>query len=360
MKAILSLLLGVALGNPYSQLVMEEAWKEEITFDWENLDHVAAFKNWAQAFDKQYADLAEESHRFLVFLDNWKMINDHNVAGDRSFTMRMNQFSDLTGDEFRVYVHGHSGSCVKKRSVEERVKMVEQTPVELTAPTSIDWTNYNGKSYVTPVKNQGQCGSCWAFSTTGSIESRSAIKNSQTGSAITTLSEQQLVDCSGSYGNQGCNGGLMDDAFKYVEASGGLCSESEYPYTAKDGTCKSSSCGTKYDPITSYTDVTHDSETALMNAVADGPVSIAIEADQSAFQFYSSGVLDGRCGTRLDHGVLAVGYGTTGSEEYWKVKNSWGTSWGMQGYVLICKACGKNGNEGECGILMEPSFPVAK
>ena len=120
----------------------------------------------------------------------------------------------------------------------------------------------------------------------------------------------------------------MDDAFKYVKAEGGLCSESEYPYTAKDGTCKATSCGTKYDPITSYTDVTHDSESALQAAVAEGPVSIAIEADQSAFQFYSSGILDGRCGTRLDHGVLAVGYGSESSQDYWKVKNSRGTSWG--------------------------------
>ena len=116
----------------------------------------------------------------------------------------------------------------------------------------------------------------------------------------------------------------MDNAFKYVESSDGLCSEAEYPYTARDGTCKSSTCGTKYDPITSYSDVTADSESSLMSAVAEGPVSIAIEADQSAFQFYSGGVLDGTCGTRLDHGVLAVGYGTDGSSQYWKVKNSWG------------------------------------
>ena len=152
----------------------------------------------------------------------------------------------------------------------------------------------------------------------------------------------------------------MDDAFKYVEKSGGLCSESEYPYTARDGTCKSSTCGTAYDPITSYSDVTADSETSLMSAVAEGPVSIAIEADQSSFQFYSSGILDGLCGTRLDHGVLAVGYGSESGSDYWKVKNSWGTSWGMEGYVLICRNCNKNGNKGECGILMEPSYPVAK
>eukprot|EP00483_Globobulimina_turgida_P001243 UN01245 len=150
----------------------------------------------------------------------------------------------------------------------------------------------------------------------------------------------------------------MDNAFKYIEASDGLCSEAEYRYTARDGACKSSSCGTKYDPISSYKDVTSDSESSLEAAVADGPVSIAIEADQTAFQHYSGGVLTGTCGTRLDHGVLAVGYGSSGGTEYWKVKNSWGASWGMQGYILICRNCGKNGKKGECGILMEPSYPV--
>jgi len=156
----------------------------------------------------------------------------------------------------------------------------------------------------------------------------------------------------------GCNGGLMDNAFKYVKSEGGLCSEQEYKYTARDGTCKASSCGQKYDAITGYSDVTHDSEDALMAAVAKNPVSIAIEADQSAFQFYKSGVLSGSCGTRLDHGVLAVGYGSMGGKDYWKVKNSWGASWGEEGYVMICRNCNKNGRAGECGILEEPSYPL--
>jgi len=359
MKAVLALLLGVTFGydqNPYSALNMKDAWKQEITYDREDLDHTLAFNSWKQEFGKTYADIEAEGEAFIVFMDNWKMINDFNIAGEETFTMRMNQFSDMTGDQFKLYIHGHDGSCMRKRTVQERVAMEEVTP-EVDAPASIDWTN-NGGNYVTPVKNQGQCGSCWAFSTTGSIESRTAIANKQTGSDIVTLSEQQLVDCSGSYGNQGCNGGLMDDAFKYVESSKGLCSEKEYPYTARDGTCKSTSCGTKYDPISSYKDVSADSMTSLEAAVAEGPVSIAIEADQSAFQFYSGGVLTGLCGTRLDHGVLVVGYGTSGSQQYWKVKNSWGTTWGMEGYILICKDCGKNGNKGECGILMEPSYPV--
>jgi len=220
----------------------------------------------------------------------------------------------------------------------------------VNAATSVDWT---AKGVVTPVKNQGSCGSCWAFSTTGSVESNSAIK---TGSLI-SLSEQELVDCSGSYGNDGCDGGLMDYAFEYVKANGGLCTETDYAYTGVDGTCKSSGC-THYNPITGYTDVTQDSETSLETAVTNGPVSVAIEADQYAFQFYSSGVLTGTCGTSLDHGVLAVGYGTTNGQDYWKVKNSWGTSWGEAGYVLICRNCDKNGNAGECGILEEPSYPT--
>ena len=153
MKAILALLLGVAFGNPYSQLRYETAWKEEITYDWDNLDHATAFENWKAEFGKTYTDINEEAHRFLVFLDNWKMINDFNIDAKHNYTMKLNQFGDLTGDEFRYYVHGHGESCMKKRTVMQRVAMHEVTP-DVTAPTSIDWTNNNG-DYVTPVKNQG-------------------------------------------------------------------------------------------------------------------------------------------------------------------------------------------------------------
>eukprot|EP01084_Bolivina_argentea_P300423 518022_1 len=320
MLAVLALLLGIAVGTPI--------WQQEITRNWNDIDHVAAFKEWAQYFDKQYGDVAEEGHRFLVFLDNWKLINTHNIAERYNYTMRLNQFGDLTSEEFRYYVHGHGESCMLKQEqqdIDDNTIIIGEQ--RLTAPTSIDWTNVDGKSYVTPVKNQGQCGSCWAFSATGAIEANSAIKNKVTGSAITTLSEQQLVDCSTAQGNHGCNGGLMDYAFTYVQKEGGLCSESEYAYTAKNGQCKATTCGTKYYPITGYKDIEHRSMTALMNVVANGPASVGIEADQTAFQHYSGGILDGTCGTRIDHGVLAVGYGAQGTQEYWKVKNSWGASW---------------------------------
>merc|ERR1711897_88164 len=202
---------------------------------------------------------------------------------------------------------------------------------------------------VTPVKNQAQCGSCWAFATTGSLECDYSIQKGK----LNSLSEQELVDCSGSYRNYGCNGGWWYDAYKYVEAEGGLCSESEYPYTARDGTCKDKTCGTKYNPISGAVKVTPDSDTALQNAEAVGCNAVGIEADQSSFQYYSSGVLTGNCGTSLDHGVLAVGFGSSGGTDYWKVKNSWGTSWGMNGYVLIERGVNK------CGIASgPPSYPT--
>jgi C1A family cysteine protease len=312
--------------------------------------HTAVFKKWQKHFGKSYNGIDERAHRFTVFMENWLKIHEHNEK-ESTYKLGLNQFADMSASEFKQYVHGNMGSCLLpgKKSINQ---LRSGGKAAVNAPSSIDWTT---KGVVTPVKNQGQCGSCWAFSTTGSIESRYAIAHGK----LNSLSEQQLVDCSGSYGNMGCNGGLMDSAFKYVKAEGGLCSESAYPYTARDGTCKASSCGSKFDAISSYVDVTHDSESSLMNAVAEGPVSIAIEADQSAFQFYRSGILSGSCGTRLDHGVLVVGYGSEGGSDFWKVKNSWGASWGESGYIRICRACSKNGMQGECGILDQPSYPVA-
>ena len=212
---------------------------------------------------------------------------------------------------------------------------------------AVDWTTKNA---VTPVKNQQRCGSCWAFSTTGSVEGAYAIASG----TLTSLSEQDLVSCDHN-GDQGCNGGLMDNAFKWIE-SNGLCTEDDYPYTSGSGI--TGTCKTTCKPavtITGFTDVPQQDETALQSALAQQPVSVAIEADKSAFQLYKSGVLDSAsCGTKLDHGVLAVGYGTDSAsgKDYWKVKNSWGATWGESGYIRMVR--GKN----MCGIAMSASYPT--
>merc|ERR550517_1109082 len=250
--------------------------------------------------------------------------------------MGVTPFADLTVEEFAEKVVGKN-SWVPRTSTECEVWMDSSD-----VPASVDWVAQNK---VTAVKNQGQCGSCWAFSTTGCVESRSAIATG----TLTALSEQELVDCSKSP-DSGCEGGLMDYGFQYVQEAGGLRSEEGFPYTAKDGPslCDSgkASCGGRNDPISGYKDVPAKNAAQLEAAVAEGPVSIAIQANQEAFQLYSGGVLDGRCGARLDHGVLAVGYGEDNGKKFWKVKNSWGAKWGENGYIRLCKDCGKNFGKG--------------
>jgi C1A family cysteine protease len=316
------------------------------------------FQSWRFKFGKVYESVEEEMERFAIFKFNLERIaqsNDQFLAGELTYRVKMNQFGDLTDNEFKAMYNCAvlpktvetnddaillGGDDADKRATGDRDLMPEGA--------TVDW---NAQGKVTPVKNQGQCGSCWAFSATGSLECNYAIKHNN---SPRSLSEQQLVDCSGAYGNQGCNGGWYYDAWKYVEKEGGLCTESEYPYKGVDGTCKASSCGSKYNDPSGYKAITADSESSLQSAVNNGCVSVAIQANQFAFQYYSGGVLTGTCGTRIDHAVLAVGYGTMNGQDYWYVKNSWGETWGEKGYVYICKDCGDNGNKGECGINMYP------
>jgi len=350
MRTVAALAAALALVSSSSESIWE---KEFVTGEYELLHAPTVFEQWVKDFGKVYINAEEKLSRFQVWLKNLEMIAQHNSDESNTFKMRLNQFGDLSADEFSVYVHGNSGSCYKNNKLARKLssKQITSSNNVNANPTSVDWTT---KGVVTPVKNQGSCGSCWSFSATGATECRIAIATT----SLVSLSEQQLVDCSYKEGNLGCDGGDMDAAFKYIHSEGGLCTESAYPYKGTDGTCQATSCGTKYDDITSYTDVTVDNEADLETATAAGCVSVGIEADQSSFQFYSSGVLTGTCGTSVDHGVLVVGYGTTGTQEYWKVKNSWGTTWGEKGYVLICKDCDKNGNKGECGIYTGPSYPV--
>jgi len=296
------------------------------------------FVNFVRNHSKVYSNHAETRFRYSVFKANVDMINNHNTQ-NHGWTMAVNEFADLTWDEFSST---HFGYVQSERSSE--IIVTEEVDVQ-ALPTAIDWV---AKGAVTVVKNQGNCGGCWSFSSTGAIEGAVEIKTG----VLTSLSEQQLIDCSTQ--NQGCNGGAMDYAFAFVVKNGGLCKETDYPFTGVDGKCKQCTAVSK---ISSYKDVTQNSEDALTTAVASQPVSVAIQANQNGFQFYSGGVMTARCGTTLDHGVLAVGYGVDGTTKYWKIKNSWGPTWGESGYIRIGR--GMQAPYGECGIAMQASYPVA-
>jgi KDEL-tailed cysteine endopeptidase len=295
-------------------------------------------------------DLDEKARRFNVFRENVRLIHEFN-KGDAPYKLRLNRFGDMTADEFRrAYA---SSRVAHHRMFRGRKEGGAFTHGAATAirdvPPSVDW---RAKGAVTEVKDQGQCGSCWAFSTVAAVEGINAIKTK----SLTALSEQQLVDCD-TKTNAGCNGGLMDYAFQYIAKHGGIAAEDAYPYRARQSNSCSNKAKDTVVTIDGYEDVPANDELALKKAVAAQPVSVAIEASGSHFQFYSEGVFAGKCGTELDHGVAAVGYGVTADgTKYWIVKNSWGPEWGEKGYIRMKRDV--KDKEGLCGIAMEASYPV--
>lgn len=301
------------------------------------------FDSFLRRFGKNYTNEVERAARFEAFKDNYKYIVAEN-AKDITYQLDLNEFADMSVHEFAVT---HFGLQRQAPSWEDLPHLGTHKYSGAPLADAVDWT---AKGAVTPVKNQGHCGSCWSFSATGALEGAWQIKTGK----LVSLSEQQLVDCSKK--NHGCGGGSMDLAFQYEEGVN-VCTESSYPYQAKNGICKQSSCATGIPKggVTGFKDVTANDEQALMEALSQQPVSVAIEADQKAFQLYKTGILSKSCGDKLDHGVLAVGYGVDQGTKYWKVKNSWGPGWGADGYVRIFR--GKTG-AGECGIKANPSYPI--
>jgi len=284
------------------------------------------FSEWATAFNRNYS-VEERAYREIIYNQNLITVINHN-RGAHSFWLTMNKFADLTLAEFSRYL-----------GYRPRVHTVLNTLFHHMVPISVDWRT---KGAVTPVKDQGPHGSCWAFSAIGSTESAWYLTNG----TLVSLSDQQLVDCSTA------NSGTMDYAFEYI-VDNGIASESNYPYTAVSGSCRQV---TPTAHIRGFKNVPSGSDIALMSAIAQQPVSVAVDASQS-FQLYGGGVMTGFCGSSLNHGVLAVGYGNMDGQDYYLIKNSWGTDWGMEGYILLGRGP-KFGKRGQCGIQLEPSYPV--
>ncbi|XP_071956330.1 digestive cysteine proteinase 1-like [Antedon mediterranea] len=300
------------------------------------------WEKFKKQFDKAYTP-KEEVYRRSVFEDHQKFIKKHNAEyakGLHNFTVGINKFADLRNSEFVSIYNGY-------RRVNRTRGSTYIKPSNSTNPPEVDWRT---KGAVTRVKDQGLCGSGWAFSTTGTVEGAAQIK---TGKLI-SLSEQQLIDCSTD--NSGCNGGThMQWAIEYLFEFGGAVAESDYPYTGHDGLCK-------YilhfvSKVLGYKDIGYADEAGLATACYfEGPISAAIDAGHLSFQLYNEGVYyEPECiSQRLNHAVLIVGYGTSeGGLQYWIVKNSWGTSWGEAGYIKMSR--NRNNN---CGIATQSCYAI--
>ncbi|XP_062177674.1 cysteine proteinase mucunain-like [Alnus glutinosa] len=306
------------------------------------------YEAWLVNHGKAYNALGEKERRFEIFKDNLRFIDEHNKVENRTYRLGLNRFADLTNDEYRSVFLGGRMDRKGRLSGTKSGRYAYRAGEDL--PESVDWRE---KGAVVEVKDQGQCGSCWAFSTIGAIE---GINQIVTGDLF-SLSEQELVDCDNSY-NQGCNGGLMDYAFQFIINNGGIDTEEDYPYRARDGACDTNRKNARVVTIDGYEDVPENDENSLKKAVANQPVSVAIEAGGRAFQLYDSGIFTGLCGTQLDHGVVAVGYGTENGVDYWLVRNSWGSSWGENGYIKLERNVASTTTTGKCGIAIEPSYPI--
>merc|ERR1719183_2112343 len=303
-----------------------------------NLKSVSYYESQHAAWRAEFPDAPST---LQAFADNDDAINTHN-AGNSSYTMGHNQFSGLTENQFRALYLNNNFEAFEA----SRPKNYDTSLIGVKASLdAIDWVEKGG---VTPVKDQAQCGSCWAFSTVAGMEGALYVAEGK----LLSMSEQDLVSCDKN-GDQGCNGGLMDNAFEWINTNGGICSESDYPYTSgggSSGTCKKTCKNVA--TATGHKDVPKGDEDALYTALQTAPVSIAVDAGK--FQLYKSGILNPLlgCGKQLDHGVTLVGYGTDGGKDYWKIKNSWGASWGEKGILRVIH--GKD----ECGLADSASQPT--
>ena len=319
---------------------------------------IERFDRWVHEFSVKFRD----EHHWMSTYKTWDL-NDRYIEEvnfkNLSYNLGHNQFSGMTTEEYQKHLgFSQDYSATVSNRLRGSIAAVEDNFDVKSLPVSVDWIE---KGAVTGVKDQGQCGSCWSFSTTGALEGAYFAKYGD----LPSFAEQQLVDCDAPKSggtDHGCDGGLMDNAFTWIGKNGGLCTETNYPYvsgvTQKRGTCETTCPVISKSKVSKFVDVAPSSDSAMMAAIAQQPVSIAIEADQKDFQMYKSGVFTGTCGTNLDHGVLVVGYGTLSGVDYYMVKNSWSTTWGSGGYIMLGRGSQYNKGDGQCGMLLQASYPV--
>lgn len=332
---------------------------------------IERFRNWVDTHRIVANDDHHLAHMFENWLDNDKFIEQHN-GKNLSYTVGHNAFSGMNSEEFAEFMGFRANAELLTKGegfLRGSVPTVQQEEIMNleSLPTSVDWRT---KGVVSDIRNQFQCGSCWAYSGTSTVESAVAIKTGH----LYDLSEQQSVSCAGlRYGNLGCNGGYYSGLWDFSKDNDGICSEADYPYTSGNG--DTGSCIKGCDPVSgtkvqSYVDVTPNSDTAMMTALNVCPLSIAIEADQRSYQMYLSGIYNDYEGCNansktkgansqpnIDHAVVLVGYGTENGQDYYILRNSWDVSWGEGGYMRIARG-NQFGPYGVCGVLYDPMYPV--
>ncbi|CAG9317248.1 unnamed protein product [Blepharisma stoltei] len=296
------------------------------------------FQDFLNTYGKDYQG-EEYLKRLQIFRDNLSFIRVNNLQ-NHDWVLGVNKFADLTFDEFQQLYLMQTFTHLESKHSKDFQFDVEATP------SKVDW---RAKGAVTPVKDEGACGGgSYAFAAVGAVESIWNI----TGHPLVALSEQEIIDCTGEYGNHGCNFGNVQGVFEYVTEKG-ITSEADYPYTAKQGTCNGGDVSKIVAEVDGYTAVPEKNVTALLAANAQQPTAVAVQADQSSWQFYKGGIVTNNCGNKPDHSVLIVGYNNINKPPYWIVKNSWGQNWGESGYIRIAIKDG----EGLCGINLYPYLP---
>jgi len=338
---VLSLLLGLAVLGSVGTYLLHKQQDSKLSFNLEDYGitdlpelelRSQLFQSWMNTYNKRYSK-PEAFVRFAIWNQNYDIVQEHN-AKNLSWTLETNQFADLNTEEFSALYLGFRPSL----QAIDNVEILDESDT----PNDIDWRN---KGAVTDVKNQGGCGACYAFASAVSLEGLRYNKQQK----LESLSAAQIRDCSGSYGNQGCNGGSMTASFDYTKASG-LRTWASYPYSGSQGSCKGASGSVVKNRA--YTNV-QQSSSQLKSAVNRLPVAVGIEASGSAFQMYKTGTISSGCGNKLDHAITIVGY----SGDHWIVKNSWGAAWGINGYVQIALGDQLSG-AGICGINSAATYPT--